>query len=180
MSNPCYPCAWKCRWARYSDSAWKFSPQYSTSAFVAARDQSCPRATFLGPDPAKRWPDPRLPTESLTRPDPTPSIILYFMGSTFKFPRGNNKQFVAWCQGKQWKIFFFRSRNISVLLCSSISNQLNSSSSSIPDNLTWVHDAYNVRYSAWPWIIYANSFWSDKNEYSPLFSVSEETNNFKL
>ena len=39
--------------------------------------QSCPRITFLGPDPAKRWPDPtqrnpRLLTISLTRPAARP------------------------------------------------------------------------------------------------------------
>ena len=40
--------------------------------------QSCPRVTFLGPDPTRpaetlTRPDPtrRLPTKSLTRPDPT-------------------------------------------------------------------------------------------------------------
>ena len=38
--------------------------------------QSCPRVTFLGPDPTRPGemltrPDPRLPTKSLTRPDPT-------------------------------------------------------------------------------------------------------------
>ena len=39
--------------------------------------QSCPRVTFLGPDPIRpagtlTRPDPRLPTKSLTRPDPRP------------------------------------------------------------------------------------------------------------
>ena len=33
--------------------------------------QSCPRVTFLGPDQTRRS-DPRLPTKSLTRPDPRP------------------------------------------------------------------------------------------------------------
>ena len=42
--------------------------------------QSCPQVTFLGPGLAKRWPDPRLPTKSLTRPDlrPDPSPICKF------------------------------------------------------------------------------------------------------
>ena len=44
--------------------------------------QSCPRVTFLGPDPTRRnvdptRPDPRLPTKSLTRPDPRPDPSPY-------------------------------------------------------------------------------------------------------
>ena len=55
--------------------------------------QSCPRVTFLGPDPAKRWPDPtrdcRQKSDGLTRPDPRPDpfpictifnwIIIYYL-----------------------------------------------------------------------------------------------------
>ena len=45
-------------------------------------DQSCPRVTFLGPDPTRpaetlTRPDPRLPTKSLTRPDPRPTLPQY-------------------------------------------------------------------------------------------------------
>ena len=46
--------------------------------------QSCPRATFLGPDPKKRWPEPTRPAiaeKSLTlpdRPDPPPPTCTMF------------------------------------------------------------------------------------------------------
>ena len=57
-------------------------------------DQSCPRVTFLGPHPAKRWPDPRLPTKSTTRPPPPP-YELCFMGSTLKLPTESNRRKVS-------------------------------------------------------------------------------------
>ena len=45
-------------------------------------DQSCPRVTFLGPDPTRRnvdptRPDPRLPTKNLTRPAARPFPNMY-------------------------------------------------------------------------------------------------------
>ena len=38
-------------------------------------DQNCPRVTFLGPDPAKRWPDPTRDCWRKVWPDPTPLHI---------------------------------------------------------------------------------------------------------
>ena len=92
-------------------------------------DQSCPRVNFLGPDPAKRWPDPRLPTKvwpNSTRP--LPSNVLLLMSSTLNVQvvnRNNNHllhDFVG--MYKQWKIFLFRSSNVSRGWKKSISNGL--------------------------------------------------------
>ena len=67
------------------DSALMLHDQTPKDKFVRRTVfQSCPRVTFLGPDPTRRnvdptRPDPRLPTKSLTRPDlrldPSPPYV---------------------------------------------------------------------------------------------------------
>ena len=75
--------------------------------------QSCSRVTFLDPtrpDPAKLWPDPRLPTTSLTRPDPPSGGSGRFL--SFLSCQQERYTIVAWFRGKQWKLFLFRSCNV--------------------------------------------------------------------
>ena len=69
--------------AQKSERCW-----WSDGSYV---DQSCPRVTFLGLDPAKCWPDPhpRLPTKSLTWPATRPPSPPH-MSSKFKLKTWNN------------------------------------------------------------------------------------------
>ena len=94
-------CSWSliyrllCRvcWRRRASSMHVMSKWHADGACVvwSMHDaaQSCPRVTFLGPDPTRRnldptRPDPRLQTKSLTRPDPTrgPTLPPYVWSST--------------------------------------------------------------------------------------------------
>ena len=67
-------------------TGWVINMPYSWQEFQSVPRQSCPRVTFLGPDPTRRnvdptRPDPRLPSIGLTRPDPRPDsslICAYF------------------------------------------------------------------------------------------------------
>ena len=75
----------------------QISKTYSLIPFIRLA-QSCPRVTFLGPDPTRRnvdptRPDPRSLTKSLTRPDPRPDptpickvfnlIIIYLLNNYY-------------------------------------------------------------------------------------------------
>ena len=73
--------------------------------------QSCPRVTFLRPDPTRPGetltrPDPRMPIKSLTRPGPPPPpYVLCFTSSTFKLPTGNTMQLLHDFEGNNGKYF---------------------------------------------------------------------------
>ena len=67
--------------------------------------------SWTRPNPAKRWPDPLLPTKSLTRPDPTPPPPIYYVSWV---QHSNCQQRIIYnCCMILRKIFLFGSCNVS-------------------------------------------------------------------
>ena len=105
-------CAILCHVTEAPLDAFRGAPRLEIGPLSLAQDlargsfpwpQSCPRVTFLGPDPTQRnldptgrpdrrlptkvWPDPTRPDPTRpdpTRPDPAPICTICFMSSTFK------------------------------------------------------------------------------------------------